>query len=453
MSSIRQLLDHLGHDALARLFQARALSGARADKDRRSSLARSYRGNVESFLHDLHRPELATLFAAPITFEGRRYQLPRASRVSRDQLLACALALFVKGRLPPGLIDLDPEETDEDEDLDEENSLETEDEDDEDDDDDDDENEDDEDDDDDDDETEDDEDEGPRGVEDGESELRKRGEFAGITVDWSRPRQLRRLLEQVSMEVPRRLTTTRFQKLRGLLEREGYELGSEEGQLYLRDSTSPGIEARVRLRLREISHPPVPPWSTPLPPPRPAGPRRPPPPPPPISPYERAWRRLELLTGIPDAGRPHRPGWPSSFVGAATEGVTLTAGQTRQLTVVAASYGMGGHNPFLAAGHLRDHLERGEWDALLDHVGRLNEAFPIEVAALREHIEQLLGPATPPPPAEPAATALAIEPLATAPVADPRAATPPAMTPVEEAPPASPPALNRRDLGLPGLFD
>lgn len=71
----------------------------------------------------------------------------------------------------------------------------------------------------------------------------------GIDEDWSRPRQLKRVLKQLDLPVPQRLMTPRFQEAVKLLHKLGLQMQIlGENQLVSDQSQSPGINARVRLR-------------------------------------------------------------------------------------------------------------------------------------------------------------------------------------------------------------
>lgn len=62
----RDILDVLGRDTLVRLIRGRNLSASRENDDRRTSLSRSYRGDVEALILELSRAELVEVFSRDV---------------------------------------------------------------------------------------------------------------------------------------------------------------------------------------------------------------------------------------------------------------------------------------------------------------------------------------------------------------------------------------------------
>jgi hypothetical protein len=62
MSIVRKLLDQLDRDALVRLRHLRGLPGGNNNEERRETLARSYRGDVEELIRQLEYNDLIAIF-------------------------------------------------------------------------------------------------------------------------------------------------------------------------------------------------------------------------------------------------------------------------------------------------------------------------------------------------------------------------------------------------------
>jgi hypothetical protein len=102
MESVRHLLNFLDRDALVILADKRALAASRSNEERRSRIARSYRGDVVAFLQDLRREDLLELVRDDVVWADSEYFLPNAARYSKEDLLRFAEGVFVHdGPLPP----------------------------------------------------------------------------------------------------------------------------------------------------------------------------------------------------------------------------------------------------------------------------------------------------------------------------------------------------------------
>jgi hypothetical protein len=109
-------------------------------------------------------------------------------------------------------------------------------------------------------------------------------ERLGIDGEWSRPRMIGRILEILGEHVPERLRAERFRGLIGLLARSGIEACDADDpveNVLATNDPSPGIDAKLRLRVRRAPRqpggggpqPPVQPSPKPSPKPGPTPPR------------------------------------------------------------------------------------------------------------------------------------------------------------------------------------
>jgi hypothetical protein len=114
---VRDCLNSLTTDAMLRLCEMRDLR-ARSHDDRRSKLARSYRGNLAALFSDLRREDLVELLTDVWLDEsGRAYRLRTGSGLSKAELEAIALDVCSEQRKMPSTFERVPAE---DEDPDEE---------------------------------------------------------------------------------------------------------------------------------------------------------------------------------------------------------------------------------------------------------------------------------------------------------------------------------------------
>ncbi|MFP2906325.1 helicase-related protein [Pyxidicoccus sp. 3LFB2] len=89
---VRDALEELSNEALRRLCEVRDLPYGRTVGERRSSLARSYRGDFEQLIHDLRREDLLQVLEGEWSHEGsdRLFSYSNLARGTRDQLEALA---------------------------------------------------------------------------------------------------------------------------------------------------------------------------------------------------------------------------------------------------------------------------------------------------------------------------------------------------------------------------
>ncbi len=488
MYNVRNLLDRIPGKALKRLCKLRELPLAGSVEELRKALARSYGRQVDNLLVDLRREDLSKLFRGAVPFEGVDYYLPRRGQQSKDALQNLAWQLFAHNQLPQALVpasQLDLEASSEDEDDEEDEPYEP---------------------------VNDnhfrrihdaegDEEDDP--YEEGENPplglservngiMDQQGAMGGpghplregLTEGWSRPRSLSRLLQALDMAVPQRLRVSRFQEVIDHLEKLGIEAVQADDETltpFTRDSPSPGIASKVRLRLRRVEPPEERPAersprapAAKKPTPRPSvpmiSPDYPTPPPglvivttPPAarpapsphargSNYELALLRLEFLTSVPSIDRQRQRTWPGEFLAAATRELSLDERAEKLLRLASSTFVSGHHDPMSRVVRLASLLHAHEWPPLLEDFARLNahsqEAVEtitehaIEVAALPRvtYVATHLPPVRAPEP----------PPRATPPVR-PRAVTPP--SPVKGRP-APTPDVNKRDMGpLGDIFD
>lgn len=231
MSIIPRLLDLLERDALVVLQDLRGLPGKATNHDRKVGLARSYRGDIESFLSELRREDLLVLLSRDFVIAGRRYSPTGLSACNREQLEDFAVSLFFDVTVPLSFVETthtdafvieDPE----DEGDDEERNGEP-------------------------DET---------GT-DPQAEEPTQDGLAG--PEWGNARSMGPLLKAVGMEVPIRLRTVRFQEFMRKLTALGIEVQLLDGTPLQATDDSPGIAQKIRIRRRaaqtpqslDVSHP------------------------------------------------------------------------------------------------------------------------------------------------------------------------------------------------------
>lgn len=243
MGTIRYLLNRLDRDALVRLRHLRGLRGGDNNDERRETLARSYRGDVDELIQQLDHGELVTIFdAVCFVISGERMHLPDAEKYGVDDLRRFARKAFAGARLrgpsPFHLLDGGEEDdgAEESEDEEEDEAGESEDEElgDEDD-------------------SEADE-ESEEDEEDAASNAALESLRQKLSHSWCRPRTLESVMTHLGLHVPQRLRTSRFQAVVNFLKESGIELclAKDPDQTVLTDDeSSPGIAARVLLRLAQ----------------------------------------------------------------------------------------------------------------------------------------------------------------------------------------------------------
>lgn len=264
---------------------------------------------------------------------------------------------------------------------------------------------------------------------------------------WSRPRQLVRVLRELGSDLPQRLRTTRFQAVLLQLDQSGIQMRlADENDPLPPDAASPGIDSRVCLRVAvapaEPRRPPAPRVNAPSAPPPPivlvSAPRQPPrlpAPPPRDSDYELALLRLQFLTAVPSMDRQRQPEWPEDFLATATDGLTVSADESRLLRMVAASFVRGGHHPSPVITGLVKAEAHHDLDALLARFLHLNRHMADAAAEILRWVDEHRKGhhPRPPPPAHapsppahpPAARAASSRTPAPAPARAPAAAKPP----------------------------
>ncbi|KYF76803.1 hypothetical protein BE11_22330 [Sorangium cellulosum] len=437
-SAIRFCLDRLDGKALTRLCETRGLRCPRALDDRRTSLSRSYRGDLDTFLSDLRREDLLTVLAQPVQVEGEWVYIKGHTGSDKDRLEHLAYQVLALDCIPKPFrgvqaapLDQDEDEASEEDEGEDDESEAEEDEDDEaeeaeddeadeeeddeadeEEDDEAEEDEDDEADEEEDDEAEEDEDDGAPGVSDAAARARWQLRIHRLGQGaWSRPRSMAYVLERLGFDVPQRLRTTRFHALVSALNEVGLEMaldGSEE-PLTL-DDDSPGIHTEVRLRL--ASEPPeaLPARATP---PRagsrssertgavPASPARDvlapiifvpsAPQPTPvatprlrISDYELAALRLQFLTAAPSVYRERSPGWPETYLQTAMRGLSVGPLEANMLALRLRGWSRSSSSPEATIASLMKTLSPHEWDELLVEFRRLN----LEAAGADEDVAE-----------------------------------------------------------------
>jgi hypothetical protein len=393
MSIVRKLLDQLDRDALVRLRHLRGLPGGNNNEERRETLARSYRGDVEELIRQLEYNDLIAIFNRMcFEIDGERMYLPEPENYEVEDLRRFARKAFAGARLcgpSPFQFEDDEDEYEDDEDEEEEEDEE-------------------EDDDEDEEENEDDEEELLQHYtdEDDESDMKEKDAeetlpraLQAIGPGWSRPRAIPALLRDLGESVPSRLRTTRFRALLASLLEVGIEACLADDDEYMpldQDAESPGIAAKLRLRRRQEPegqqanrHLPLAPAMEPEPtrvivvPEQPVAQRAPRP-----SDYQLAVLRLQFLTAVPSVERRTMPTWPKGYLDAATRGLSLRPRELAFLVALSNRLCMGNHSPVDAISHLETALTQDEWDRLIADFRALNP-FQLElVSVITEQVSQ-----------------------------------------------------------------
>lgn len=400
MSTVRLLLECLGQESLGRLLRDRGLTAGRKSEDRRRRLTRSYRGDVEAFVHDLQRTDLVSIFRqVAVDLDGEEWSLRSPGRYRLDELRAFALQAFsgspryIASDLRSKVM-YDDDGAGADEELDEEGSAEWD-----------------------------------TSAGDADADFKEDGsanatEARGslglsrnLTETWSRPRKLSRVMQMLDMTPPKRLRTTRFQEILTALRAHGIEACLADDPLYALlsdDAKSPGMRAKLRLRLM-TAH-----GTTSVPAPRHSSPRtrehvgptiviqegeqpvsqrvvRP-------SDYELAMLRLRFLTAVPSVERGSMPAWPSAYLTAATRGLELRPEEISLLGVCAKSMCMGNHSPYESIPRLPQVSNPSEWERLLEDFVALNPFQPDVVNAIIEQVAPFAASRSEAPALRPAVT-------------------------------------------------
>lgn len=367
-----------GRDALARLCDAREVPRRRSIDDLVNELADAYDGDFHLLVNDLRREDLLALLGSEngICVAKRWVRLEGASRLDAESLRKLAIAAFVDADTSAFVAAIDPTDDSDDADADSGADVNN--------------------------------DGGDDPSNDGKPDeaggdpvatLRDRlSQYSG-----KRPIEIRSLLRKADLGEFERLRTDRFQELRGLIDEAGYVLCDEEGQPFDDTSTSPGIDARVRLRPKASPAAQAPSTSVPEPPvtaamqASPAPVRMvtapvsaaPAPEQPAVSDYEVAVARLRVLTCAPWTGRRSSAFWPGEFVQLACE-VPLADAQLRLVRLLAEKLVDGGHDFEAQLTLLRGALDRGRLAALVDGFELLNDGAP-ELAQVTGRIRNGLG--------------------------------------------------------------
>jgi hypothetical protein len=99
MISVRDLLDALPHEPLKRLCDLRDLP-ARSDDDRRSRLARSYRGKAETFFEDLRKQDLLILLQGTVQIGDQQFEFKNMAQQDAEGLRNFCKSVFIDGKIP-----------------------------------------------------------------------------------------------------------------------------------------------------------------------------------------------------------------------------------------------------------------------------------------------------------------------------------------------------------------
>ena len=388
MTTPRDILDVLGRDTLVRLIRERNLSASRENDDRRTSLSRSYRGEVETLILELSRTELIEVFRAMWFWVGEeKMELRNPSQYRLEELRAFAIRAFV-GRRVRTVADFDsyadPDDQEED-DADEED--------------------------------EEDEDEEVDGdaIEDGGESVEAEGDsddaqiFHQLTDEWSRPRMIARVMRRLGFDAPSRLRTTRFHELVVALKEQGIDAClayDDDHEVLTEEHESPGIAAKVRLRRLSEANGAArsargqSPIATPRtktsdtgppivvqPGERPVTQRTPRP-----ADYNLAVLRLQFLTAVPSVERRTMAQWPDAYLRAASASLTLRPQEIALLRALSAGLCYGNHSPYDAIPQLTQALTADEWKALLGEFVALNPFQPDFVQAIVTQIQPIQTP-------------------------------------------------------------
>ncbi|MGE0402499.1 MAG: hypothetical protein AB7T06_37705 [Kofleriaceae bacterium] len=381
-----EVLDCLDRKALVRLVRLRGLSTSNSNDDRKATLARSYRGDVEALINDLSRGELLEVFLSFNWFEvrGRRLWLRNPSQYRHDELRAFAIRAFAERpvRIVADFEEYEDEEEDEDEDDAEYAEDEGE---------------------------EDEEDDGDEDDDASDDETEEEPRFIRkLKPEWSRPRKVARIMRRLGLGTPERLRTPRFQELIAALEQYGVVACLADDHAYevlTNQAESPGIYAK--LRLRKISSADSESGSKPTigherskvvdtgpqiivqSGERPVAQRAPRPPD-----YSLAVLRLKFLTAVPSVERRTMTEWPDGYLRAATKNLSLRPQETSLLRALSAGLYIGNHSPYEVIPQLTQVLTPLEWNELLDDFAVLNPFQPEFVQAITEQIQPIRTPRT-----------------------------------------------------------
>lgn len=341
-SGVRETLDGLQRETLARLLRERGLPLGGSLPEKRKHLSYSYRGNLSELVYALQRQELVAYFDGYyLQRDGVDFELPSPSSHSKDELQRLLIRFYEDGRGVPTDFEasFDDDEGEEEEPEDDVDQL---------------------------DEAADDE------------------AFAESFSDsWSRPLLIRRLLLRFDGDHPQRLRAERFRGLVDRLLKLGLKMQLPDGEEASDESASPGIEAKVRLRrVGRLDRAPrvidAKPTVAPTPSrsvefvPGGTGPSRD------VlaqQGYALALLRLQFLTAIPDHARPGRANWPDEFIATATAGLHLLPDERTLLTLASASFAMGSQSPFQIAQLLRPFMAPQTWEPLFRDFVLLNNSL------------------------------------------------------------------------------
>jgi hypothetical protein len=361
-NAVNIVLSTLGRTTLKRLLFNRCLPASQENEQRRVTLSHWYGDRLALLIQDLLRPELISIFNE-LTFECERAQmfLPSPYHYRRDDL-ANMLFGALEGRFTTNFEPIDEEDWDEDDEEEEKEGNEEEEE----------ENDDDEEDDD----------------EEDASDARSLLDIH--SNEWSRPRIIGRIFARLSLGVPRRLHTPRFQDLLHILDKAGIEACmSDNNRILSLKEESPGIDTKLRLRLKVVPKSVVAESSNHVRAPDPVV-KKPEPVvqnvvmPTKVSDYNLAALRMQFLTAVPSPGRKTSAAWPVKFLEAATAGLSLRPNEMMLLKAYAAGLTPGNHNPFDAIDALKGLVD---WTILLEDFSHLNKEHPELVEAIVDHIQ------------------------------------------------------------------
>jgi hypothetical protein len=231
-TSVAQILQLLDTNSLLKLSAARKLPGRRPESELRPALNTVYSNSAAQLLFDLQRDDLQQLLQRPFRWQGHRYFAPDLTLYSKEQLLKFANTIFVQRAVPAEFgkeyggaeFSLEiprpvasPKSSRPQKITPEEVSSAT------------------------------------RPVDDddtGKTIIAPGMRFL-ITLkhDWSRPRALKNVFADLGFEVPERLRTSRFQELMRKISALGVEVSdADSGVLLTPKDSSPGVDAKVRLR-------------------------------------------------------------------------------------------------------------------------------------------------------------------------------------------------------------
>lgn len=215
MASVRDFLNPLGRNALVRLCHLRNLRRASTNDDRKRLLAHSYHGNLNALIDDMYRYELvASLESLVIPTNGTDFSLYRPSQYGHAKLQDLARQCILSHLGDEWRqISVDPNDFDfTNSDATEANSVDA--------------------------------------LDHADDRLEWIAILQGTEAVWSRPRKLSRLLLAAGIDGTKRLSTVRFRGLLEKLHQSGIHvsLGDEDVALYPESATTPGLQAKVRLR-------------------------------------------------------------------------------------------------------------------------------------------------------------------------------------------------------------